>query len=281
MAEDMLDFIFGNTMFDAFLNWLSWDLFGSGGEGKFTGALSNLVNSVHDSVIQPFAVMLMFIYFMIAIVDKLSSENFTWEELWRLMAKFIVAKLLIDHGLELLQLIYSLGISLLLEIPAMAPEAVEYDSAAMIESFKENLDMDSGVMLKFLGEILCLIFLMIPWLFSIILVICMMLIVLSRTYEIYLRALFIPIAISDFFHAGLNGSGWQYIKTFMAISLQCVLILLIYSFHATVTHSMLGEMMNWSLDMIALCFYYLGFSAAAISLMFKTLSLSKEIVGVH
>lgn len=272
MLEAMLKDICGSDLFNSVYEVLSKNWFESG------NAVMNVVQQIHSNIIMPVALMLTFLYFMIAVVDKLSGENFTWEQLWRQMAMLLAAKYLIEHGFEILQILYNIGLSLLGDInnynQTINNSAI--DAKAMLDSFEQSFGID-GFSIKIINKLVMFLYLIIPWLFSWIMRLCVYVICYSRVIEIYARAAFAPIAISDFFHSGLQGGGWRFLKNFLAVSLQGGMILLI----TIIFSKLFSTVVTADTNMFTYIGKYLSFTAAALMLMFKSLSLTKELVGTN
>lgn len=270
MLEMMLNDICGADLFANVYETLNINWF-SGSEAM------TVVQGIHG-VVQPVALMLMFIYFMITVVDKMSSDTFTWEQLWRQMAMLLASKYLIDHGFEILQLLNNIGVAMLGLVGGNASSAIEntIDAATLIEGFKESYGVSNAIM-GFLVEILMVLFLLFPWIFSWVMPLCVNVVCYSRVIEIYARAAFAPIAISDFFHSGLQGGGWRFLKNFLAVSLQGAMILTI----SVIYSSLFAVIAINETSLFPFIGKYLAFYAAAIMLMFKSLSLTKELVGTN
>lgn len=271
MLEGMLNDICGADLFESIYETLSINWFSG-------GSALDAVRVLHDTV-KPVAIMLMFIYFMIAVVDKLSGENFTWEQLWRQMALLLAAYYLMQHGFEILELLFNIGMAIAAQISGRFGTDISQtsvDAAGMIENFRQSFGID-GFSIKIIDNIFMFIYLLIPWLFSWIMRLCVSVICYSRVIEIYARATFAPIAIADFFHSGLQSGGWRFLKNFLAVSLQGAMILVI-----AIIYSRLFSMISTA-DTNFLTFVgkFLAFYAAAVMLMFKSLSLTKEIVGTN
>lgn len=107
ILESMLNQICGADLFDSIYETLAINLFSSG--GAYSGVYS-AVRSLYNSIM-PIGVMMMFIYFMIALVDKLSSETFTWEQFFRQLAMVLAAKFLMEHGFEILETLFGIGLA--------------------------------------------------------------------------------------------------------------------------------------------------------------------------
>lgn len=267
MLEGMVNDICGSDLFASVHEILNKNLFADGGD-----AIS-AVMTLHETI-KPLALMLMFLYFMIAVVDKLSGENFTWEQLWRQMAMLLAAKYLIDHGFEILNILSNVGVAVFGYIGDASIKEVTVDAQALIETFRKEWGLDDSFF-SFLADIVMIVYLLLPWLLSWIMRICVSVICYSRMIEIYIRAIFAPVAVSDFFHSGLQGAGWRFLKNFLAVSLQGALIMAI----AVIFGKLMATFTVNDANLFTFIGKYLAFYASAVMLMFKSLSLSKELVG--
>lgn len=267
MLEGMLNDICGSDIFASVHEILSKNLFG-GGE-----ALSSVI-SLHENVVKPVALLLVFLYFIIALVDKLSSDNFTWEQLWRQMALFLAAKYLIDNGIYILSTLSNVGYVLFQGVGDASVGSVAVDAEGLIESFRQAWGVDD-TFFSFIADIIMVLYLLLPWLLSWIMRMCVSIICYSRMIELYARAAFAPIAISDFFHTGLQGGGWRFLKNFLAVSIQGALIMAI----AVIFGKLMATFVVNDANLFTFIGKYLAFYASAVMLMFKTQSLAKELVG--
>lgn len=273
MLETMINDICGPDIFTSIYETLSINLFSSG--GKYAMVLS--VIRVVYNIIMPVGVYLMFIYFLLALVDKLSSDTFTWEQLWRQLALLIGAKVLMENGFQILETLFGVGMTILGKISAAASTdiaEVTVDAAEMIEEFGNSVGGLAKV--SVFRDIIMFVYLLIPWALSWLMRLAVSVVCYSRVIEIYAKAAFAPVALSDFMHSGVQGSGWRWLKSFFASCLQGAIIFLV-----AVIFSALFQTI--SIDATGNIFKFLGaylaFYASAVVLMFKTLPLAKEIVG--
>lgn len=268
LLKTMINDICGPDLINSVFDSLSMDLF------QGTAALE-AVKALHEAI-KPVALMIMFIYFMVALVDILSSENFTWEQLWRKLALLLAAKLLIDYGFDIIENLFDLGRAVFGDLYGQYEEfhapAVEVDK--MIKTWQEGW---GGWMPEFFMKIIFFMILFFPWLLSWLMQIVVAVICYSRIIEIYARATFAPIAISDFFHSGIQGTGWRFLKSFLAVSLQGAMILVIAIIYA----KLFEEMSFAETNIFKFVGKYLAFYASAVMLMLKSLPLTKEIIGVN
>ena len=279
---EMLNEICGFGLFNSIFETLTLNLFSTDLDvNKYADALK-AVSNLHHNVIKPLAILLMFIYFIIALVDKLSSENFTWEQLWRQLAMLLVSKYLIEHGFDLLRLFSDVGMAIAADVQEKTSFFGSSDSGdleeakELLDTFRDNMNFD-GIFGSWLGDIFMFIALLLPYVGSWIMKLCVSIICYTRVIEIYIRATFAPIALSDFYHSGLQGAGWKFLKSFLAVCLQGAMILVIAIIFSKLTSGLIGTGEN----VFTFCGIYLAFGASAVMLMFKSLSLTKEIIGVN
>lgn len=277
MIESMLDQICGQNLFDDIVRIL---LINPETDSMYTGAWEVVEKIL--VIIEPLAVMLLFIYFMLAVIDKMSSENFTWEQFIRQLAMLLAAKFLIEHGLDIIKILYSIGLVLVTQVQntgALADMAV--DAKDLYDAFESSMDGESGIV-KVFKKFIMIIFLILPWAGSFILQILVKVICYTRLIEIYIRIAFYPVALSDFFHSGFQGSGWRYLKNFLAVSLQGAVILLIAIIFSQLFGGMVASQLTADgMNLFEFLGLYFAFVASAIMLMFKSLGLTKELLGTN
>lgn len=274
LLKGMISDICGEDLFNSIINVLTKDPFTE------YEAVAGVMRSLYDIVMSA-AIMLMFIYFLIAVVDKLTSENFSWEQLWKQFAMLLAAKLVIEHGLEIMTLMSAVGVELVELISqkgdvglGVGITAAEAD--AIIASFEEKYSF--GGLFKVIGDLILFLQLILPWLFSWIMRIAVKIICYTRLIEIYIRASFAPLALSDFFKNGFQGGGWRFLKSFFAVCLQGAIILGIAIFFSALCESLLPSDKT---NLFTFLGYYFAIGCSAIMLMFRSLSLSKEIMGAN
>ena len=154
------------------------------------------------------------------------------------------------------------------------------NSKEIVEAFRESLGFD-GAFTSFFGDLILWFYLLLPWVGQWIMKLCISVICYTRVVEIYFRATFAPIALADFFHSGLQGSGWRFLKSFLAVCLQGGTILVIAILFSALTAQHITNVDQVVKDLIPFIGVYLAFGASAVMLMFKSLSLTKELVGVN
>lgn len=268
MIQNMIKTILGGDIFQDAVKILSKGPF------EYPG-IKELVNNIYN-VAMSFAVCLLIVYFLLKLVEILSSENFTWEQLWKQMAMFMAAKILMDYGMDIVVGLFNLGTILLNSLGSVAKIDTSslYDAALLEKQFSKSLGL-TGVM-KVLEGVLMFVYLLIPWIVAWALSMCVKIICYTRLIEIALRASFAPLALSDFFHSGLQGTGWRFLKNFFAVCLQGAVILAIAMIYSKMFSSII---VGGETNILVFSGLVLAYSASAVMLMFKSLSFTKELVG--
>jgi len=198
LVEGMIDDIFGQDLLNSVSNTLSHDVFS---DPMFADAIKT-VQKISDDVIAPLAIMLVCMYFLINIVDKFSSDTFTWEQLGRLMVGFLIGIFLIENCFAILKLLFQLGDSLLAEISPGSGEGFDELANLAKDAYKAQQE-DQNFIMDWIWDIIMIPIFIIPWLFSWLMRLAVKIICYSRLIEILIRTAFAPIALSDFFHHGL------------------------------------------------------------------------------
>lgn len=274
--EGLVKIIFQTNSFREITDLMSINLFSP--SGQFGGILS-LIRGMYN-IVFPAAVMLLFIYFMLAMIDKCSNDTFSWEQMWKLFAALLASKILIEHGFEILEYLFSVGLSIVRSFSGLRSPGSEFTLGE--EEIKEILDTLNNNMnwvFTFLRNILIWVALLIPALVAFVMKASIFVICFSRIAEIYVRVVLTPIALSDFFHGGMQSAGWRYLKSFLAISLQGAMILVIALVYEQLMEVMLS---NYAQDHAFWKFFSISMilQASSIMLMFRSLALSKEVLGV-
>ncbi len=276
----MIKDICGQDLLASVTKVLSYDVFV---DSRFAGAIG-IVKKISEEIIVPVAIMLVCMYFLINIVDKFSSDNFTWEQLGRLLVGFLIGVFLIENSFEILEQLFKLGDILVDKLATLAqkPDFTEWSETGL-NLYKEQKE-NQNFFMDWIWDIIMIPVFIFPWLFSWIMRLAVKIICYSRLIEILVRTAFAPIALSDFFHHGLNGGGWRFLKNFLAVCLQGVLIVAICCLFNSIVNGLVademnGGMLDWLGGIMTFLGVWLTVYASALMLMFRSLSLSKEIVG--
>lgn len=238
----------------------------------FTDAWS-IVTACYN-VVLPIGVSLMCIYFLVALVDKITSEQFNIEVLMKLLFKLIIAKFFVDHGLEIFNLLMDVGKAFITEftgyttLTAVNGAVDAMKAAAMRETNSYSL----------FPSLLFVVKMMIPFLAIFIVQIIISFVCYSRLLEMMVRIVAAPLAVSDIFANGINSSGYRYMKNFLAICLQSGIIFLISVLFNAIQASIVITP-GATTDFLDFSIMYLTLAFSCTALITKSLSFTKEIVG--
>lgn len=287
--------VFSGSTFDGVVDTLGQSLLGSG------SAYSNVTEfskAVYDNVMVPVAVSLLVIYFVVALIEKTTNEQFTYEQLFLLMAKMVIGIFLINKGFEILLKLEeaALGIFDLLKEQAKEHQLVTdvHDngvSDGLKDLFKEMTGVkwpEDGKKLSFIKSIQAFLNAGIPillaWLAQLIVLLVLHTICFLRVMEIFVRTMFTPIALSDIFYNGLNSAGFRFLKNFLATFLQVVVIYGSVLIYVVMLSTLTGADTGLNFADIALNPFFfivknLALSFAMLGLALKSQSLAKEFLG--
>lgn len=275
VLRGMLNDAFGSDLFDGVVDVLTINP-----QTKFPTAW-NIMTTVYDRIMVPLAIGIMLIWFVCAFLEKTTHEDFTFEKWFLEFGKLIVCQYIIVHGLELLAVFMSIGIALFNQIQSLGvgsltnPDNLSHTVWHIItgKDWSENLGT-----LQAIGYFLLFA---IPWLCSLIVGLIIKVIAYSRLFELLLRGAIAPLAFSDFFGQGMQGAGYKFLKNYFAVAIQGIIIYVILLLLSIIMVDVIAAYVNDTMSLIAFFGTYFATLFAAISLILKSLSLSKELIGVN
>lgn len=244
-----------------------------------------LVTFGYERIVVPLAVGLLFIYFLVYFINKASTEQANFEQLFMLFVKLIAGIFLINNGLEIMAKLYSLGLSMINSLETLAtsiglttksPGLADDTLNSLWETLTgcKTIDKNPKGMFDWFGPFFSLV---IPYFFQWIATLFIKAICYARLIELLLRFMIAPIAFSDFFMEGLHGAGWKFLKNFAAVSLQgftiCAITLILSAIssglHAGATN---GDFFNIVVIEVVITF-------AAAGAIMQSNQLIKEVFG--
>ena len=233
-----------------------------------------VVETVYNHVMVPIALSMMIIWFCTKFMEKATAEQVTFQQLFLLFVKLLISKILIDNGLNIFGMMWSLGISLVKEVGDVFRVA-GWSNDLVKQMWYDYADIGAGDKLGLWRCISTAFELLVPWLVSYVITGICYYIAYTRLLEMFVRVCGAPLALSDFMSEGLNGAGWKYLKNFLAVCLQGMIIIIIARLHGAVLASAMGTGPDGFMAVV-IC---LAVSFATVGLMMKSLTLSKELLG--
>lgn len=201
-------------------------------------------------------IILVIIYFTMNIYDGFSQDRLTPESIMLSMIKLVASVLIIENGFAIVQFFSVLAAEIF--------GALQDGTVNAIAGANCNFEflVQAGTFDR-IGEGFKLL---IAYALISISVGLMQFFCYLRLFDILLRAIFAPIGMADLGFKGTNGSGWRYLKKFMASCLQGGVMLACIFVHST-----LSAGTHW---IIMLILYI-----AMIGIFRKAQSIAEDMVG--
>ena len=287
----MIEKIFGggssaSTAADMFLNTAS----GS----QFSNLWVNTVMPIYENYLVPFGLCILVIMFFYALVDKMATTEITFEVIGGMICKLCLLAAFMEAALTLA---YSIIQATDLTVKLMSQEsfanagaASSAQSAALTALFGTTdpradkwTGMFAGILEAFdcIGAILALF---LPWLVMYVCEALIKVITLTREIEICARAAFMPVALGDSYN-GLTSGGARFLKSFLAVCLQGVLIVVVLLVADGLSTEYLkditsGGSVSGFNGVMGLVIMPIVYRIAATGLILKSMPLAKEVCGV-
>lgn len=219
-----------------------------------------------STALKPIASVLVTIYFMMAVLDKLTNDSFNVEQFIKLLLKLVLAIVIVDNASEWSKIIMQFGVDFGNLMTTGSVNFMEYNIADSVD----NMD--------FWTKLLTIVTLIIPWLIALLLRVAVYFIGYGRIIEVGIRSAFAPIGMADIVTGGPNSNGFRYLKKMIAISMQGGIMIIVMTSGAIVCKSVLPTSAN--LLEFAFIVKYFGVMASMVGIMASAKSLANEIVGV-
>lgn len=269
------------------------------GDNKITENISIPIDDfdkVFNAVVSPmktigFALCLFF--FIMTLVDLLTSERLSFEIFWKHFLKLILGAFMVDNAEKVKTFVIDFGNAFMKDINTGLGSIKGTNPFAQNEAFMQAVyefakDISLGWLIVLgLGFLVGLF----PLLLGIIFKGATLLIALSRLLELYLRCAFLPVALALMTDDGWRGAGGRYIKKIIAVAVQgagLIVIGSLISFACAgalegIGESVAGQYLLIS-DLLNNCFTVIfvvaGMGLAGLSLMFKSMGIVNDVFGV-
>lgn len=266
LYQSFVEAIFGQGLFEGVVEILS----SNPSTGEFAGVWQ-VISTVYEYICVPLGMGLVLIYFMINVIERsMHQQQFDMEQMVKMLLKLVFGMYFIQHGLDLMASIYSLGISFLNGIinggdavgflcnncgqilEEMFAECPLCHIGVVNEPVHSTLSVSEQIVqgawaaltgeewegnwgpLDTLNQLPGLtIAILLPGLGAILIKLVASAVCFFRLIEFYLQTCMAPIALADFFTEGTHGNGWRFVKNYIALALQMGIILLaIVAFNA-------------------------------------------------
>lgn len=265
--ENMIDYIAGA------------DFFGSIGQILLQGPADYpqawaFVKSIFQNVALPLGFVLFLIYFLVALVDKSTTETLNIEQIFKMFLKLIVALYLVQNSLNIVETLMDWGTLMVNKVSSAGLSAGTMGGVADdLKALAAEETGDYHSLLKCLGFIINLI---LPWAITWIINIIIKVQCYVRLFEMMIMACGAPIATADIFLEGTSGGAIRYLKRMLAVALQGGIMLMI----AMLFSSIAGAGIMSGAGFSEYVGSYLVFGVAACLLIGKSNQIARDWVGV-
>lgn len=254
-------------------------------ENAILAFLSRDVTNVMASI----AIALATLFFVISLLDLAMTDRFTFEYFIKFGSKFAVSLVLIVMCSDLTQLISDFAASFCGVIGPLIDSGLAEEVTDVETSVYDSLMATSTGFFNqsWIMVVIAGIFNMgILSIFSLILLVVVYLVAFTRLMEMSVRAAFMPIAFALLADDGWRGAGGRYIRKYLAICCQSVVLCMIGGLHSIAFNELIlvfnnniehGAAADGSVPGAMLLMF--GLSFAAISLMFKSIGIVNDVFG--
>lgn len=217
-----------------------------------------------DDVLLPIASVLVSIYFIMALADKVSSDNFSTDQFISLCIKLVISIAVINNATELAKIIAEFGTKFTEAIGDIANVA---STTELTEAFQEA---------GFIETIVMVIIAIIPALFAMIIRLILYFMIFGYVLEIEVRSALAPLGFADFVIGGANSNGMRYLKKLIALGIQGGLIVIALSAGTALMSGIVDTLLT-GIDLSVTGIMNLIFSPTSI---LKLLGVQMAMVGL-
>lgn len=205
---------------------------------------SNTAIPIIDAI-KASAITLCILFFLIDFFNKsLNLQWVTWENVMMFFIKFFVAKFLIDKSPQICECIYT-GFSSMVSSAISAANSLggsfnfispgDYEALMLSEREANSLrDLPVIRFLDFTPSIIEVKAELMGLLISLLLIICEV-IVIGRIFELVVYIFVAPLPLATFASDGLQEVGKNFLKSFVAVSIQALVLAIMFISYITIT----------------------------------------------
>lgn len=231
---------------------------------------------LYDNVMLPIGMALVVLYFLLELMDKVTQELVSIEIFLKMFLKLFIAVFLIQNGLNILDGLLSVGLSLIGSLIVTIQSTDFAVGEDIVTAFQQEVENAS-----FFTQIVMCIELLIPKVIMFIIEIAVQVICWGRIIELCVRAMLSPIPIADVFADGMRSNGVRYLKKYAGVCVQGAVILAIAAVMYTLQLTMLPDMddVSWS-SFSMFTIKYIIIAASSLFMIVKSQTWANDLFGV-
>ena len=235
-------------------------------------AIGSVIQGAYN-VIASVGYVLLVLYFLLELTERVQMETLTPEHFIRLMCKLLIGVAIINNGYDLLigAANFARGI---FEKVSQSYSTTAPMNNAIIQEYYDRLNT------SWLHVIPIAVELLLPVLLRLVTELVIYVIAFGRMLELAARGMFAPIGMASIFSGGFNSSGYRYFKKFLAVALQGAVIAAILIAQTTIqaTLTTAGGADVWTTVTAPLA--HIIISLTGMTLIIKSQGWANDIVGV-
>lgn len=216
---------------------------------------------------------LIFLYFLIEILDEVQSDHFNIEHLIKKLLTLTIALIVLNQGADIFNYICQLGDALINDVHGTADDRAPGDVQVLYQTLIHAGD-SGGIFSALIAFITCVGIICdnaIPFLFTLVAYLIAYLTSFSRFIEILVRFTFAPVGCASLVSGGSKGPGMRYIKKFASCVLQGAVAVMAFGCVSIITQA--SNELNEVFSGILLPLTLIGFIS-------KVGRIADDIVGV-
>ena len=169
-------------------------------------------------------VNLTLMYFLVYLQKEVAEGRVTMDTLAKACVKLLMVFWLMMYGFDIMEAFIEIGGALGQEILNKSGE-MNLPTAFVGQEFVDNINATKGKIWIILTLVVSIFELLIPWLVTNIMMLFIQVQAYMRMIELFIRAMFAPLALGDIYSGGPNPTALRYLRGFLACSLQGVIII--------------------------------------------------------
>jgi hypothetical protein len=239
---------------------------------KFDGGRFSTVWSTAETlygIIRPAGVLLCFIYAMMELIEKSTTDSVSPEMVVRSLAKLLLGILIVQNGFQFCSI--TVGIS-----------STAFEQLTAATGFNKTglscLYVDAATFLTedFCAGALSMSETMLPFIIVFITKIIIAIMCWARVLDIMIRVVLAPIGMSDIMIAGTRGSGWAFFKRLLVSAFQGTIIMGIMYGYSIVLQAIEANAVTTNLPSYGLAVILAGVTLFSI---LKSQGYAQEVIG--
>lgn len=263
---DLLRQLFENKMLNSMLDKLTIN---------FASGWINSATKIMEQYLIPLGMTMVLIYFLMEIVDHLQFNPTTFEFLLKSFIKLFIGLFVVGNCIQLFIDLNGAAINLTREITLKLGSEITQSDGFKIQGMKDAIANANT-----LGCVGYYVWLLVAMIVVLIIQLAIDFILYSRVVKQYLLATFAPIGLSDIISGGFNSKGFRYIKQYLALCLQGLVIAVTVS-ASNVVIAFINKQMDIEPGFtITFLISFLLSQLVVAGAIQRSEQISKEIIGV-